>query len=130
MSWVLLGIWSACACACACPRGLMGLPLYSLPMFLRFASLNLAVHGTILKPEPNRKLESKPQVLSDQDAASQYVERLSKGQGKCVAELEEVARQHKVLNDITLTKVPWLDAETRSVYGLRALGQALLNPTE
>ena len=30
------------------------------------------------------------QVLSDQDAASQYVERLSKGQGKCVAELEEV----------------------------------------
>jgi hypothetical protein len=59
-------------------------------------------------------------------AGPTYVDRLRAGQGACVAELQAVASQAPGKQPLAVTQVPWLDTEARGVYGLRALGQALL----
>jgi len=62
------------------------------------------------------------------DEAS-YLAQLSKGQAVCLEELRQLAARAAV----EVTEVPYFDAECRAVYGLRALGAALLDapaPTE
>ena len=49
--------------------------------------------------------------------------QLSKGQLACLSELRELASRAAV----EVTEVPYFDAECRAVYGLRALGAALLD---
>jgi len=58
------------------------------------------------------------------DADDAYAEQLGKGQQVCLGELEELATRA----DVSITKVPYFDAEVRAVYGLRALGNALFDP--
>ena len=55
-----------------------------------------------------------------------YLAQMSKGQQACLAELRSLSDRAAV----SLTEVPYFDAELRAVYGLRAMGAALFNPRE
>ena len=67
----------------------------------------------------------RPEVIGAGAAGPSYVDRLRSGQASCAAELHAVAASAPG-GPLTVTTVPWLDTEARGVYGLRALGQALL----
>ena len=62
--------------------------------------------------------------LISEEVDDAYVEQLTKGQQVCLAELDDLATRA----DVSLTRVPYFDAEVRAVYGLRALGAALFDP--
>ncbi|EOD38769.1 hypothetical protein EMIHUDRAFT_224177 [Emiliania huxleyi CCMP1516] len=57
------------------------------------------------------------------DVADGYVARLANGQRQCLAELDDLAARCAV----DVTQVPYFDTELRSVYGLRAMGNALFD---
>jgi len=90
--------------------------------------LAFALSFKVLRPAP-------PEGAST-PAGPTYVDRLRAGQSTCIAELLDVAAQAKSSSSssksggggapVAVTQVPWLDTEARGVYGLRALGQALL----
>eukprot|EP00614_Pseudopedinella_elastica_P014875 CAMPEP_0172583242 /NCGR_PEP_ID=MMETSP1068-20121228/2841_1 /TAXON_ID=35684 /ORGANISM="Pseudopedinella elastica, Strain CCMP716" /LENGTH=791 /DNA_ID=CAMNT_0013376951 /DNA_START=116 /DNA_END=2491 /DNA_ORIENTATION=+ len=67
---------------------------------------------------------------SDVEGQSTYIDRLRDAQGPCVSELRAIAKAGSGSGtrkaDLEVTQVPWLDVEARSVYGLRALGQCLV----
>jgi arsenite-transporting ATPase len=62
-------------------------------------------------------------MLSASDAEGTYLAQLSKGQAACLRELRELAERAAV----DVTEVPYFDTECRAIYGLRALGAALLD---
>lgn len=72
------------------------------------------------------------QVLDDDDKATEYVEAVCKSQAKCIDDLRRVALTSSASagggggTGVDVTTVPWLDVETTTVYGLRALGVCLL----
>jgi arsenite-transporting ATPase len=55
------------------------------------------------------------------DGEEKYIAQLAKGQGACLDELRQLAGR----GDVSITEVPFFDAEVRAVYGLRAMGAAL-----
>jgi len=59
--------------------------------------------------------------LLSPDDGDVYLDQLRKGQQKCLGELRELASRSLV----SVTEVPYFDAEVRAVYGLRAMGTAL-----
>jgi len=67
---------------------------------------------------------------ADSGAGSGYLERLRRGQSKCLAELKAVAAAAGVSStsrrEVVVTEVPWLDVEARTVFGLRALSKYLI----
>ena len=55
------------------------------------------------------------------ESEASYLAQLAKGQAGCLDELRTLAERSLV----SVTEVPFFDAEVRAVYGLRALGAAL-----
>ena len=63
-------------------------------------------------------------LLSASDAEGTYLAQLSKGQAACLRALRELAAERAAVD---VTEVPYFDTECRAIYGLRALGAALLD---
>jgi len=62
------------------------------------------------------------QVLTDDQVAASYIQGIASVQKRCLHDLESAVHG----GSIAVTKVPWLDVETTSVFGLRVLGTLLL----
>jgi arsenite-transporting ATPase len=61
------------------------------------------------------------EVPNGQDAADIFLNRLRTGQGKSLQELDTLSAE----NSIPLIKIPYYDAEVRSVYGLKPISDAI-----